>query len=130
MSCKSLVYMANTTQQTILAGGVVNFGTPVRRFGNNVNGSGGNVVLNGAGYYEANASVSVAVTTAGNYTVTLYKDGVAIPGAVASAYVGTTPETININAIIREMCCCESTITATVSGDGTISNASIIVKKV
>lgn len=129
MSCKSLIYAANNTAQTVVAGNIVSFGTAVRRFGNNINISGGNIVVNGVGYYEINASATVTASTAGTVTVTLYKDGVAVPGASASAYAGTSSETININAVIREVCCCESTITAIVSVDGTVNASSVIVKK-
>lgn len=130
MSCKSLIYVSNTNSQTLEAGEVVNFGAVVRKFGKNIYTSGGNVLTRGEGYYDIDASVTFSVATAGSYTVTLYKDGVEIPGAEATAYVGASPETVNIPAVIRNVCCAEEVITAKINTAAVVTAASMVVKKV
>lgn len=45
----------------------------------------GELIKGGAGYYDVNASVSVAATAAGNVTATLFKDGAPVQGATAIA---------------------------------------------
>lgn len=130
MSCKSALYAANTNTQTLAVGDTLSFGTPVRRFGCNTNISGGNVTLNGAGYYSINTNINFTAA-AGTATITLYKDGAAIPGATVNrTTVANTEFQVNIPAIVRLTCCCESTITAVVTGVATvIENAAITVEK-
>lgn len=88
---KSIVYAANTNTQVVEAGNVINFGNVVRKYGCNCNLSVGNVEVRGSGYYDVDTNFTLA-STAGTVTITLYKDGVAIPGATASftAVVDTT----------------------------------------
>lgn len=127
---KALIYSTNTSTQVLANGGVINFGTPVRRYGNNLYISDGNVVARGDGYYTGIANVSFTAT-AGTATVQVFKDGVAIPGAKATI---TTEATTNYQAsvpfVIRQRCCVESSITVSISGvTPTVSNASIEVVK-
>lgn len=132
MSCKSALYMANTSTQTVVVGGQINFGSIIRRFGQNISGSGSVINLNGMGYYDVDTNINILATAAGTVTITLYKDGVAIPGATASVIVASGEEVqVSIPCLVREKCCCESSITAIVSGIGTdIANASIVVSKI
>lgn len=75
-------------------------------------------------------------TAAGTYTVTLFKDGVAVPGAtqtITAAAAGTV--SVNIPAIVRNQCCdSTSTLTlvitsATVPATVTIDNTAVVVTK-
>jgi hypothetical protein len=143
MSCKSAIYTANTTPTTITLTtaqptAVLPLGTVVRRFGRNIQLSGNGILLDGEGYYDINASVTMTPTTAGNYTVSLFRDGVAIPGAtqtVTATAAGTV--TINIPAIVRLQCCDSSstiqavitTPTATLPATVTINNVGVTVEK-
>lgn len=128
---KSALYSVNSNSQTIAVGGTVNFGNTVRRFGNNIHMSGGNANLIGQGYYDINAHIGFT-GLAGVTTITLYKDGIAIPGAVASITTANNAlYDVNISALVRNFCCGESTITAVVSGVGaTVTNATVKVEKV
>lgn len=129
---KALLYAVNENSQTIVVGDRVNFGSPVRRYGNNVNTSGGNVIIQGEGYYDIDATVTFVAGAAGVCTITLLKDGTVIPGATAVETVadGDTYTFAIPSCAIREKCCCESTITAVVTGViGTITNATILVVK-
>ena len=132
MSCKSCIYAANTATQSISDGGTINFGSAVRRYGSACNVEGGNLTLNGAGYYDISVNVTIAGTAAGTAVVQLYKDGVIIPGASASLTTAAdTTYSASVSTIIRKSCCCESSITAVVSGVAvSVTSASITSEKV
>lgn len=128
---KSVLYSVNSTPQNYIANGtVINFGAPVRRYGQNIDISGGNVVVAGTGYYSVDLNIGFT-SAAGDVTVQVYKDGVAIQGAMAIVTAAaTTSYSLTIPTLIRETCDCESTITVVISGTaGTVNNASILVEK-
>lgn len=80
MSCKSGIYVVNTqTGQSIGIGSTYVPLTVIRRYGKYCqlgrNGVSIGNCAGGAGYYDIDASVSVAATAVGNVTATLYKDG-------------------------------------------------------
>lgn len=138
MSCKSAIYTANTTAQTLAAGATIALGSIIRRFGNDrccnptINLSGAGITLNECGYYKINARVTDAPTADGIVTVTLLQDGVAIPGAVASntAAAASNPTSVTAGAIVRVVGCATSTITAVLtSGAGSVTNVSVDVEK-
>ena len=129
---KSLLYGVNGTPQTISIGDRVNFGNIVRRYGCNLNMSGGEVFVTGEGYYNIDSSITFVAGAAGIATITLLRNGSIIPGAGASQTVAEG-DTITLTvppSVIRQKCCGESTITAVISGvTGVISNATIRVVK-
>ena len=84
---KSAIYTVNQSAQNVAVNGIINLGTIIRRFGPNLDLSGDAIMLNGAGYYDIDASITLAPTAAGNVTITAYKDNVAIPGATATEAV-------------------------------------------
>lgn len=129
---KSVLYAANTNPQTVVAAGsVINFGSIIRRYGCNCNLSGSNATVEGTGYYAVDTNVTFTGAAASTVVVQLYKDGVAIPGAVATSSIAANGiGSVTIPTIVRERCCVESTITAMISGlAGTVTNASIRVIK-
>lgn len=80
MSCNSALYAVNTTAGTPIAvGGTVPLTQVVRRFGCGVVLSGNAITVKGRGYYDIDATVSVAATAAGPVTVSLLKDGQPVP---------------------------------------------------
>lgn len=127
---KSIIYAVNTNNQVLTADSVISFGNIVRRYGCNLDLSGGNVEVKGAGYYNIDTNFTFDAA-AGNATITLYKDGVEIPGAKATiTTAASTNYAISIPAVIRQNCDCTDTITAVISGVGvSVKNASIIVDK-
>lgn len=140
MSCKSAIYAADPSGTVLTlstaTGTVIPLGTTIRRFGCNAVLSGNGVLLNGQGYFNVDASVTFTPTAAGTYTVTLFKDGVAVPGAtqtITAAAAGTVP--VNIPAIVRNQCCdSTSTLTlvvtsATGAATVTIDNTAVVVTK-
>lgn len=140
MSCKSAIYAADPSNTVLTlstaTGTVIQLGTTIRRFGCNAVLSGDGVLLNGQGYFDVDASVTFTPTAAGTYTVTLFKDGVAVPGAtqtITAAAASTV--SVNIPALVRNQCCdSTSTLTlvvtsATVPATVTIDNTAVVVTK-
>lgn len=134
MSCKSAIYTANTTATAVAVGSAIPLGTIIRRFGNNVNLSGNGIIMSGSGYYDVNASITLTPTAAGTVTVSLLRDGVAIPGATASETVAAAATTVNLSipALVRLQCCnSSSTLTFVLTGAAaTVNNIGVVVTKV
>lgn len=99
------LYSANNTAQTLAIGGTINMGNVVRRFGcvkgtstplATVNGT--NTILSSRGrcpkYFNINTVITAIPTAAGTVTITAFQDGVAIPGATASATVAAAATTV------------------------------------
>jgi hypothetical protein len=132
---KSAIYTANVSAQNVAVNGVINPGTVVRRFGPNVALSGNAIQISGQGYYDVDVSITAAPTAAGNVTITMFKDGVAIQGATATASTTTANNPINlsISSMVREFCeCCTgiSNLTFVLTGTAAaVSNVSIVVEK-
>ena len=131
---KSLIQVANQSQQTVAANSIISLGSVQRRYGCNLRLSGNGIEVDGQGYYTVDASVSVAPTAAGNVTVALYNNGVQVPGAIAYDSVSTAanPTNLNIVATIRQGCCCDSADNLTLvllAGAGTVQNVSMRVEK-
>ena len=76
---------------------------------------------------------TAAPTAAGTVTASLFRNGVAIPGATASAAVSTAgnPVTLSIAALVREFCCGDdSALTLVLSGAAaTVSNVAVVVER-
>lgn len=127
----SLLYAANTIAQTLTAGQYIGFGVPVRRYGRNIQMSGGNVTIDGEGYYPIIANVTGIAAAAGIVSVQLYENGVPIPGAIASATVAADDTfAVAIPTAVRIKCCEEKVVTAQLLTVGAeITNASILVEK-
>ena len=132
---KSALYVANISTQTVAVDGVINPGTIIRRFGPNINLSGNAIQISGPGYYEVNISVTAAPTEAGEVTITLFKDGVAIQGATATETGAAAGDLVNlsISTMIREFCsCCDglSNLTLVLTGvNSNVTNVATTVEK-
>ena len=137
MSCKSGIYVVNTqTGQSIGIGSTYVPLTVIRRYGKycQLGGNGvsiGNCV-GGAGYYDVDASVSVAATATGNVTATLYKDGAPVQGATAIATATAEGQiiTLPISALVR-LNCDTANLTIVIGGQVvTAQNLAFVVEKV
>ena len=116
---KSMIYTVNDTAQEVADGGTINLGSVIRRFGCNLGLSGNAVLVDGTGYYDFDASVTLTPSAAGTATVTLKKDGIEVPGATATVELtGTTTTALPIAGVVRENCCCDgaSNLTLVLSG--------------
>ena len=133
MSCKSALYAAMQTDTAVTAGGVIPLGSLIRRYGCDIALNGNAVNLTSTGYYDVDASITATLTAAGTVTVTLYKDGVAVPGATASE-TGTASGTVNLNipALVRQACCVSgSALSLVLTGAAaTVNNVALRVQRI
>lgn len=133
MSCKSALYTAMQTPTAVAVGGVIPLGSLIRRYGCDISLNGNAVNITGTGYYDVDASITVAPTAAGTVTATLYKDGVAVPGASASAAAAAgAPVTLAFPALVRQACCASgSALTLVLTGAAaTVSNVALRVQRI
>lgn len=133
MSCKSALYAAMQTPTAVAVDGVIPLGSLIRRYGCDVALNGNAINITGAGYYDVDASVTVSPAAAGTVTITLYKDGVAVPGATASetaAANGTVD--LSIPALVRQVCCAAgSALTLVLTGAAaTVNNVALRVQRI
>ena len=122
MSCKSALYAAMQTPTAVAVDGVIPLGSLIRRYGCDVALNGNAVNITGAGYYDAET-----------VTVTLYKDGVAVPGATASATAAANGTVdLSIPALVRQVCCAEgSALTLVLAGAAaTVNNVALRVQRI
>lgn len=132
---RSLIQVANQSNQTVAANSIIGLGSVQRRFGCNCRLSGNGIELDGQGYYTVDANVSVAPTAAGPVTIALFNNGVQVPGAIAYGNATAADELVNLTlvATLRQGCCCDSADNLTlvlVEGEGTVQNVSMRVEKI
>ena len=96
---RSVLYFDNNTSQDVVDGGTIALGNTIRRYGCNCQLDGNLVTLNGTGYYDISATVTLTPTAAGTVTVTAYQDSDVIPGVTASATVADTDTTVTLPLI-------------------------------
>lgn len=136
MSCNSAIYTVNSTNATITttddAFVQVPFGSVIRRFGCALGLDGGGIIACGSGYFDCDVVLTVLPTVAGDVTAQLFKDGVAIPGAIAMGSAGTAgdPVALPINALVRNIgkrfnC----VLSVKVNASCTIANCSCVIEK-
>lgn len=133
MSCKSAIYAAMQTPTGVAVGGVLPLGSLIRRYGSDIELNGNAVNLTGAGYYDVDASITLAPIADGTVTVTLQQNGVAVPGATASAGVAAGVLTdLNITALVRQVCCAAgSALTLVLTGAAaTVDNVALRVQRI
>ena len=134
MSCKSALYTAMQTPTAVAVGGVIPLGGLIRRYGCDIALNGNAVNLAGTGYYDVDASITATLTAAGAVTVTLYKDGVAVPGATASATAAAADDVVDLNipALVRQVCCAAgSALTLVLTGAAaTVNNVALRVQRI
>ena len=130
---KSLLYTINASSQALLENGKINLGSTVRRFGCNCVLSGdSSITVNGEGYYEFKANVTVEPTATGVVTVTLYDGGNAVQGGIGSVYASeaSQPIIIPILAVLRKMCCSEaSNLYLVINSAGNVTNVVTTTEK-
>lgn len=131
----SVLYIVNNTTQTVSSGGTVLPGTVVHKnCQSQANLSGNAINILGNGYFTIDVSATFTGST-GTATLQLYKNGVAIPGAIASQTI-TTADTevrsISFTSEVLKYCnCYDNTAISLVSSgvDLSITNVAIRVKR-
>lgn len=130
---RSALYTANTFAPTVAAGDIVPFGATIRRFGCNLSQDGNAITLCGQGYYQVTVSATLTPGAAGTVTLTAQKDGVAIPGATASATAGTTDVAVDLafTCLVRNACGCGSSLLSLVltGEEAVVNNLAVTVEK-
>ena len=132
---KSLLYTVNDATQDVAIDGIINLGTIVRKFGQNLNLAGNGIQVCGPGYYEFDVSITLEPDAAGTVTVTGYENNVPIQGAVASNTVATAadPTNLSLDFVVRQFCsCCESlsNITLKLSENAAaVTNIAVVAEK-
>lgn len=109
MSCNSAIYTANTSEQALLGGAQIPFGTTIRRFGRYADINGSDIVIgdcctkNGTGYYMVDCDVTLEPSAIGNVTAQLYVNGAPYPGALQTGYSAAAgnPVPLSFHAIVR-----------------------------
>lgn len=133
---KSAIYTVNNSAQNVVVNGDINLGSIIRRFGPNLSMNGNAIQVCGPGYYDIETSITLAPTAAGNVTVTVFNDNIAIPGATATETAASANDLVNlsISALLREPCqCCESLTNLTFVLTGTpasVTNIATVVEKI
>ena len=133
MSCKSALYTAMQTPTAVAVNGVIPLGSLIRRYGGDITLNGNAVNITGTGYYDVDASVTIAPTAAGTVTATLVWNGVPIPGATASAAAAAgAPVVLAFPALVRHACCASgSALSLVLSGAAsTVSNVAFRAQRI
>lgn len=131
---KSLIQTANQSSQVVAVNSVIAPGTVIRRYGCNCRLSGNGIEIDGAGYYEVDATVTVVPDAIGAVSVALYKDGVQVPGAIATGAVSTQGNAVTLPIIttLRKGCECDGASNITLvltAGASTVTNVSVRIVK-
>ena len=136
MTCKSAIYTVNNTNTTVTVTNdtpvQIPFGSIIRRFGKYINLDGNSIFCYDSGYFDVNVSLTVSPTAATAITAQLYQDGVAIPGALATATPAEAeaPVTLPISTLIRNCGCnCSSVLTLKISASCIVNNLATVVEK-
>lgn len=132
---RSLIQVSNQSSQDVAENSIISLGSVLRRFGCNCRLSGNAIEVTGEGYYTIDASVTATPTAIGDVTVALYKNGVQVPGAIATATAGAVGDSVAlpITTTIRQGCRCDDTDNLTlvlIKCAGAVSNVSMRVEKV
>lgn len=132
---RSLIQVANPSTQSVDANGIISLGNVIRRFGCNCKLSGDSIECAGEGYYTIDCDVLASPAAEGPVTVALYRNGVQIPGALASATASAANDNVMlpINTTVRQNCYCDSPDMITIvllAGAGVIKNVSLRAEKV
>lgn len=126
---KSLIYVLNTDAVQVGANGVIPFNETIRRCGNNCKLINNNISIQGTGYYDVWASVTVAPAEDGPVTLIMLQDGIAVPGATDTVNVATAGDnvTLQVKAPVRlewGCPCNKSVITFELSSASALQSAS------
>lgn len=103
----SLIMAITNTAQSILAGGIVPLTTISRRKGQCINLNSNSITITKPGYYKVSGTVTFTASTAGDVSLELLKNDLAVSGITASGTVTTATTEINtlaIDGIIRVFC--------------------------
>lgn len=93
-----LIGTKNFTSQEVLTNGILNLGSVYRRYCRRINGTrtfdfdGSDIVLQQSGMYHITVTAVASGQVAGDVTLALYENGVAVSGVFSTETI-TTPDT-------------------------------------
>ena len=131
---QAIIQTVNSNNQVLTANNLIGLGTTTNRYGCGLQQNGNGIQITGSNYFDIKANVVVTPTAAGDISVTMQRNGAAVPGAIATATVAGAGDTVTlpIDFIIRRPCaCCDDAdiITFTVSADATVNNVVVQIIK-
>lgn len=135
---KAAIYTVNSGAQAVAVGGTINLGTIVRRFGReccdpSISLNGSSITLNDPGYYDIDVAVTAIPTSAGPVTITVFQDGVAIPGSINTTTAPAAGNPVNVVSLpmVRVRCGSASSVSVVLAnGAGTVANISVKIIKI
>lgn len=127
-----MIITNNTNTQVVATGDVLNLGLVQHYKGCDTKLNGNSIVISGNGVYRITGYITAETTAAGTAAVSIYRDGVLIPGAISEDTVAAGVDvTLPIHTSTRmKGCCCEdpAIITAVWTGTpGTVYNLTLDV---
>ena len=127
---KSMLFVHNTTDNAVAAGGVIPLGVPVHGFGCGIE-LANNVITLSAGYYLVNASIVATASAVGDVVADIYVNGVESNNQASVTAAADDLVTLPVNAIVRVPCGTTAALTFVNEGiASTISNISAEVVKI
>lgn len=103
-----VVYLGYLAGSPVASGSNIPMTQIIRRHCSSI---GTDMTLRGQGYYKVTVDATLASTAGGNATLTLYQNGVAVTGAVATETIAANGAThITFDAVVRNTCCNNSSI--------------------
>lgn len=131
---RSLIQTANTSTQNLTEGSNINPGTTIRRYGCNCRLNGNAIEVDGAGYYTVDAVVTAEATAAGDISVGVFVNDVAIAGGTSTVTATAIGDNVTIPVLttVRQGCQCEGASNLTLrllDNDADVTNVSLRVDK-
>ena len=129
----NLTFMTTTTEQSVLANGIIPLTTIQHKYQSITFPVNNGVLLRKSGYYSVTGTFIVTAPAAGDVTITLQKNGVNVPGITATETVTTADtefRTLVFNGIVK-VGCCEAPVTLGIVNEGvaiTLQNATFNVE--
>lgn len=129
----NLTFMTTTTEQSVLANGIIPLTTIQHKYQNITMPANNGVLLNKPGYYKVDGSFTVTAPVAGDVTISLRKNGINIPGITSTETITTATtetRTLNFTGIVKVICC-EAPVALGIVNEGvaiTLENAAFSVE--
>lgn len=116
---KSLIYLTNTTSNSVTAGNTIPLGYVTRKMGNGMTTSGNSIYISVPGFYEIDFGATFT-GTAGNVKVNVNQNGSELASATDTIATATTEvHSLSIPTVSRVYCCAGATISVTVDAAST-----------
>lgn len=129
----NLAFMTTTTDQSVLANGIIPLTTIQRKYGCATLPTSDGLLLSRPGYYKVTASITLTAPAGGVVSVQLQKNGIDVPGITASSTIttaNTEVRTLNISGVVR-VNCGEGVATISIVNTGvatTLKNAALDIE--